>query len=80
MKPSKERRRYLVLKIMELSVRILHRLSVNPEKGREPFLAHVLEAKLTDDPEELFYVGSFAERYYHGVMANEDDQEWLKRV
>jgi hypothetical protein len=75
MKPSKQRKRYFVLEIMQLSTNILHRLSINPEKGREQFVARVLEEKLTDDPEELFYLGSLAERYYHGVLANEDDQE-----
>jgi hypothetical protein len=80
MKPSKQRKRYFVFEIMQLSTNILHRLSINQEKARGQFLARVFEAKLTEDPEELFYLGSLAERFYHGVLANEDDQEWLKRV
>jgi hypothetical protein len=40
----------------------------------------VYEEKLTDDPEELFFLGGLAERYYHGVLANEDDQEWLRSL
>jgi hypothetical protein len=39
MKPSKQRKRYFVLEIMQLSTNILHRLSINPEKGREQFVA-----------------------------------------
>ena len=80
MKLSKQRKRYFVLKIMQLAVDFLHRLSINSEKGRAQFLTRVYEAKLTADPEELFYVGGLAERFYHGVLANEDDQEWLRRV
>jgi hypothetical protein len=53
---------------------------LEPQIGRKRFLALVFEAKLTDDPEELFYVGGLAERYYHGFMVNEDDQEWMRKV
>jgi hypothetical protein len=80
MKLSKERRRYFVLEIMQLDIRMLHKLSTNQEKARQQFLARVFEAKLTEDPEELFYLGGLAERFYHGVLANEDDREWLRRI
>jgi hypothetical protein len=80
MKLSKERKRYFVLEILQLSTRMLHRLSTNQEKAREQFLAQVFEAKLTEDPQELFFLGGLAERYYHGVLANEDDREWLRRL
>jgi hypothetical protein len=43
-------------------------------------VARVFEAKLTDDHAELFYVGGLAERFYHGFIVNEDDQEWLRKV
>jgi hypothetical protein len=65
---------------MELCGRTFHKLSTNQEKGREQFLAWVFEAKLTEDPEELFFLGGLAERFYHGVLADEDDTEWLRRL
>jgi hypothetical protein len=77
---SQERKRYFVLEIAQLSARMLHELTAHQEKGRELFLARVYEAKLTEDPEELFFLGGLAERYYHGVLADEDDRARLRRV
>jgi hypothetical protein len=80
MKLTKERRRDFVLELMDLSARMFHKLSTNREKGRQQFLTWVYEKKLTGDPEELFFLGGLAERYYHGVLADEDDREWLRNV
>jgi hypothetical protein len=80
MKLSKQRKRYFTHKILELTFEFLQHLSTSPEKGREQFLRRVYEAKLTVDPEALFYVGGLTERVYHGVLANEDDRAWLGRL
>jgi hypothetical protein len=80
MKLSKQRKKYFVIEIMQLILSTMHHLSASPEKGREQFLRRVYEAKLTEDAEELFYVGGLAERVYHGFLANEDDRAWLGKL
>jgi hypothetical protein len=80
MKLSKQRKRDFIHKIMGLTFGFLQHLSRSPEKGREQFLRRVYEAKLTEDPEELFYLGGLAERVYHGMLDNEDDRAWLGKL
>jgi hypothetical protein len=65
MKLSSKRKRQLLAEVIRIYERMMVELSTgNIIRARDKFLTRVYEANLTDDKEELFWLGSLSECFF----------------
>ena len=82
MKLTPKRKRQLLVQLIHISERMLVELSRgNPVRARDRFLTRIYEANLTEDKEELFWLGSLAECWFRSVWDDsENNSKWIGRV